>query len=71
MLAKHLVIGDSCIKKLFFVFNVNDYLLKDNFEYYNHNGMQPAAQDIFQQIFDPTSSFNVNQEVVEDAAAVN
>lgn len=42
VLAKHLVNGDSCIKKLFFVFNINDYLLKDNFEYYNRQ-----ATDLF------------------------
>lgn len=59
VLAKHLVIGDSCIKKLFFVFNINDYLLKDNYEY--HHGVQPP--ELFSQIFDPTSSFDVGPTI--------
>jgi hypothetical protein len=30
VLAKHLALGKSCIKKLFFVFNINDMLINDN-----------------------------------------
>ena len=35
ILAKHLVLGRSYISKLFFVFNINEQLLEDTFEYYS------------------------------------
>lgn len=39
VMAKHLIQGDSHISKLFFVFNINEYLLSDNKQWY-----KPACQ---------------------------
>ena len=53
ILAKNLVVGKTCISKLFFVFNVNNFLLTDNHDYHAQNSYM--SQETYENHMDSLS----------------